>query len=607
MDNSGEANNIKEIFADGLSDIPSDEENSDDCEDDYDFQVLQDNAKVMIPLDEEENDDYESSDIENVVPEKKRKVLIPSNSESNVNELSIISLPSGRGLNSDDDDWSTEDVQPKLEDFEGSCGVTVAISEPNSIPEVVKLILGDDLFEMFSHQTSVYYNQNSKKHKIAKTIKWSPVNPTEFKKFLALIILMGRTQKGSWREYWSTDPLLAVPIFPKIMSRNRFEQIWTFWHFNNNEEMTNSSSRLFKIQPVLEYFVHKFNTVYKPKQNLSLDEGMIPWRGRLSFRTYNPGKIVKYGLLVRILSESDTGYICNLEIYTADGKKLEETILSVLEPYLGLWHHVYQDNYYNSISIANKLLEHKTRVCGTIREKRGLPLCLKNEGSLLKSGEIAFRRKGDVLLLIWMNKRQVRMITTIHDSSYCSIGKKSKNTGEEIKKPICVHQYNANMKGVDRADQHLSYNSILRKSVKWTKKAVLYLINCGLFNAYRIYQTLNPDSKIRYKDFLLEVARNWLTLGETEESTVLESSLPGLSNITKRTPSKDYPQRLSGDMKKHVPVQIPPTEKKEFPTKRCKVCSTNGKRSETRYVCKICDVPLHTVDCFTRYHTLKKF
>jgi hypothetical protein len=26
-----------------------------------------------------------------------------------------------------------------------------------------------------------------------------------------------------------------------------------------------------------------------PKQELSLDEAMIPWWGRLAFRTYNPG------------------------------------------------------------------------------------------------------------------------------------------------------------------------------------------------------------------------------------------------------------------------------------------------------------------------------
>ena len=71
---------------------------------------------------------------------------------------------------------------------------------------------------------------------------------------------------------------------------------------------------------------------------------MIKRRGRLRFKSYNPGKLTKYGILVRMVSENETGYICNIEIYMGKGKKLQETVLSVLQPYLGSWHHIYQDN-----------------------------------------------------------------------------------------------------------------------------------------------------------------------------------------------------------------------------------------------------------------------
>jgi hypothetical protein len=59
----------------------------------------------------------------------------------------------------------------------------------------------------------------------------------------------------------------------------------------------------------------------------------------------------------------------------------------------------------------------------------------------------------------------------------------------EIKKFHTIVQYNKFMKGIDRADQYLSY-SILRKSVKWSKKVVLYLLNCALFNAFCVYRKL---------------------------------------------------------------------------------------------------------------------
>jgi len=77
----------------------------------------------------------------------------------------------------------------------------------------------------------------------------------------------------------------------------------------------------------------------------------------------------------------------------------------------------------------------------------------------------------------------VRMISTIHDATIVNSGRKDRKTNMEIKKPYTIVQYNKFMKDVDRADQYLSYYSILRKRVKWSKKVVLYLPNCALFNA----------------------------------------------------------------------------------------------------------------------------
>jgi hypothetical protein len=82
--------------------------------------------------------------------------------------------------------------------------------------------------------------------------------------------------------------------------------------------------------------------VYSPGQELSLDEGMIIWRGYLRFQTCNPAKLTKYGVSVRMLCEAKTGCISNMEIYTAQGKKLNDTVMSVLENNVGVHHHVYQ-------------------------------------------------------------------------------------------------------------------------------------------------------------------------------------------------------------------------------------------------------------------------
>ena len=152
----------------------------------------------------------------------------------------------------------------------------------------------------------------------------SNITPEEMRKFLELKLLMEQVRK-------STDPTVSTPIFPHTMSRNHFESIWHAWHFSDNRQQTQDSGWLFKIWPVYEYFVQKYRSVYSPKQELSLDEAMIPWWGRMKFRICSPGKITKCGVLVTMMCEAVLGYICNVEIYSAEGTMLEDTVFSLLD------------------------------------------------------------------------------------------------------------------------------------------------------------------------------------------------------------------------------------------------------------------------------------
>jgi hypothetical protein len=46
------------------------------------------------------------------------------------------------------------------------------------------------------------------------------------------------------------------------------------------------------------------------------------------------------------------------------------------------------------------------------------------------------------------------------------------------------------MKGVDRAGQYLAYYSLPKKTMKWTKKVALWLIDCAIFNSFLVYKNL---------------------------------------------------------------------------------------------------------------------
>lgn len=503
------------------------------------------------------------------------------------------------------EEWSEIDRPPPIEPFLDHPGLNIFPNNRDSIIDSMNLFIGEDLFKMMEEETNRYHSQNFEKFKVyKKSRKWKDVTVCELKNFFGLIILMGQIPKSTINEFWSTDPLLETLIFSKVMSRDRFRQIWQSWHFCNNEMIDQSSDRLFKIQPLRDYLVGKFKTVYTPKREISLDESIIPWRGRLGFRVYNASKIIKYGILVRMACEATSGYICNLEIYCRQGKTLLETIKSVMSPYLNKWYHLYMDNYYNSVTVSEKLLEYKIRTCGTIRINRGLPDSLKNKK--LKKGESIFRRKKDTLLQIWQSKREVRMISNIHSAQILESRNVDWHTRTKIMKPESVIEYNKFMKGVDRADQYLSYYSILRKTRKWTKRTAMYLLNCALFNSFRVHNLYNNTS-MGYKKFLLEVSRKLITDDVPAES--IDDEQPGTSTAVQRAraPNFDPPGRLSFDMKKHKIVKIESKGKKKHAQRQCRVCAAKKKKSSTCYKCVFCDIPLHRGSCYHQYHTLKHF
>lgn len=197
----------------------------------------------------------------------------------------------------------------------------------------------------------------------------------------------------------------------------------------------------------------------------------------------------------------------------------------------------------------------------------------------------------------------IYLISTIHSAEMKESQNTDRKTKQKIIKPNAVIDYNHYMKGVDRADQYLSYYSILRKTKKWTKRMAMYLINCALFNSFVVYNSVHSAKKKKYQNFLKEIAIHWVT----DEISIEEAAEQVPSTSRSKVYKSDPPGRLSMDMRKHTLEPLVGTGKNKKVSRRCHVCSVHKLRSETRYMCKFCNVPLHKGKCFERYHTLKHY
>ena len=97
--------------------------------------------------------------------------------------------------------------------------------------------------------------------------------------------------------FWETSTRYE-PV-ASVMSRNRFKELKKNLHFVNNETVPQrddpAKDKLFKIRPLFEMLRQNCLKV-PPEENNSVDEQIIPFKGRSSLRRYLPKKARKMGL-----------------------------------------------------------------------------------------------------------------------------------------------------------------------------------------------------------------------------------------------------------------------------------------------------------------------
>jgi len=483
--------------------------------------------------------------------------------------------------------------------------------------QVFEGIFTPDVLDLFVTETNRYAEQyflvhpkdTLPVHSLPR--KWVATDRSEMAAFLGILYFMGYIKLPTYHNYWSTEYLTEIRGFRAIMSRDRWLVIWQFFHVANNDDCLPRDhpnfDRLFKIKPLVEILLQKWQNAYYPGQHVSVDESIVAYKGRASMIQYNPQKPHKWGIKAWVLSESKTGYMYNWEIYrggTAGRTEhgLSRTVVTnITKPIYGNKHHVYMDNFFSSPDLFEFLAEQRLGACGTLRANRiGVPVEIKNVQKTLKREDPpVFVRDGKQLFIAWQDKKCVNVITTLHNEETFSKTVRCKdattNFRREIIKPKAVELYNQNMGGVDLADQKLQVYLNVHRTVKWWKKVAIYLLEATFVNAYIIWKARNegPANHIRADKFRLAVIKG--LVGNHQRHLGPPRHI-------------DAPFRLVGRHFVGINPNKTPLGKRSL--QDCVVCSVRvkgKKRHQTQYMCILCDTPLCPYPCFERYHTLSVY
>lgn len=87
--------------------------------------------------------------------------------------------------------------------------------------------------------------------------------------------------------------------------------------------------RLFKVRRIMNMVLSNFKQVYDPSKNMSIDEGMIAYKGRLSLRQFMPAKPTKYVIKVGWLPMQKT-VMSQILLFTSAKQKITAVEFTVL-------------------------------------------------------------------------------------------------------------------------------------------------------------------------------------------------------------------------------------------------------------------------------------
>src|ERR1044072_2542433 len=155
----------------------------------------------------------------------------------------------------------------------------------------------------------------------------------------------------------------------------------------NTDPVGGRMTKAAKVHNLVNYIGDKCLEHFIPLRVIAIDESTIGFKGRVSFKTYNPQKPTKWGLRVYVLADSSTSYICAFQPYyrkdtpavlvrpdlQATSRIVVHLCEKLLQKSTGSGYHQYTDRFYTGYALALELLNMNIHLTGTVQRNRQGP------------------------------------------------------------------------------------------------------------------------------------------------------------------------------------------------------------------------------------------
>ena len=148
--------------------------------------------------------------------------------------------------------------------------------------------------------------------------RWKEMDQTDLHAYFGVLILAGvfRSKGESTESLWDAET--GRELFRATMSLGNFHKISRIIRIDNRDDRPARKQRdkLAAIRTVWDKWVHRLPLFYNPGPNVTIDEQLMPFRGRCPFRQYIPSKPAKYGIKIWAACDATSSYAWNLQVYT---------------------------------------------------------------------------------------------------------------------------------------------------------------------------------------------------------------------------------------------------------------------------------------------------